>query len=151
VPIVKPLDNTPIPPLIDHIGWQLWQAAHQWKDQFDSAMIAEGYVWFREARARVLAVLDLTGTPQGELVARLGMTKQAVQQLVDQLVDEGFVKRLPDPADGRSRIVAYTAKGARLMTDANRVKRKLDRAYRKKLGEAAFSALESALHALNGG
>ena len=143
--IVKKLDDTPMPPLIDHIGWRLWQAAQEWKMRFDDAMVAGGYPVFREARSRVLAVLDFGGTPQGLLAERLGMSKQAVQQLVDQLVDDGFVARHPDPHDGRGRVVTYTALGAQLMTDANRVKRRIDRRYRKTLGEGGFAALESAL------
>jgi DNA-binding MarR family transcriptional regulator len=148
--IVKKLDDQPMPPLIDHIGWRLWQAAQAWKARFDHAMVAEGYLVFREARSQVLAVLDFDGTPQGVLTERLGMSKQAVQQLVDQLVDDGYVERRPDPADGRGRVVRYTARGAQLMTDANRVKRRIDRSYRKTLGAEGFVALEGALSRLIG-
>lgn len=147
--IVKALDEVVMPELLDHIGWQLWQAAHAWKDRFDDAMVAEGYGWFREAKAKVFAVLDFGGTPQALIAERLGVTKQAVQQLVDQLVDDRFVERRTDPDDARGRIVCYTARGAQLMKDANRVKKRLDRAYRRRLGPDAFAALESALRVLN--
>ena len=150
MPIVKALDHMVMPELLDHIGWQLWQAAGGWKERFDDAMVAAGYPWFREARARVFGVLDFEGTPQILLAERLGVTKQAVQQLVDQLVEAGFVERRIDPTDARGRIVCYTASGARLMTDANRIKKRLDRAYRRKLGPEAFDALVETLHTLNG-
>ena len=148
--IVKKLDDISMPPLIDHIGWRLWQAAHAWKEQFDDAMVAAGYPVFREARARVLAVLDFAGTPQGVLTDRLGMSKQAVQQLVDQLVDDGLVVRRADPLDGRGRVVCYSARGARLMTEANRVKRRIERAYKKSLGAGRYAALADALEQLAG-
>jgi DNA-binding MarR family transcriptional regulator len=151
VSIVKPLDEVVMPELLDHIGWQLWAAAHAWKDRFDDAMVAEGYGWFRDAKAKVFAVLDFGGTPQALIAERLGITKQAVQQLVDQLVDDRFVERRTDPDDARGRIVFYTSRGAQLMKDANRVKKRLDRAYRRRLGRDAFAALESALHVLNTG
>lgn len=149
VPIVKPLDDVVMPELLDHIGWQLWQAAHTWKDRFDDAMVAEGYGWFREAKARVFGVLDFGGTAQAVIAARLGISKQAVQQLIDQLENDRFVERRIDPADARGRIVHYTARGAQLMKDANRVKKRLDRAYRRQLGPDAFDALQSALGILN--
>lgn len=149
MPIVKVLDNVEMPELIDHIGWQLWRAAGGWKERFDNAMIAAGYPWFREARARVFSVLDFEGTPQAVLAERLGVTKQAIQQLVDQLVENGYVERLVDPDDARSRIVVYTASGARLMTDANRIKTRLHRTYRRKLGPGAFDALIATLNTLN--
>ncbi len=146
--IVKKLDDIRMPPLIDHIGWRLWQAAQAWKQRFDDAMVAEGYPVFREARSQVLSALDFAGTPQGLLAERLGMSKQGVQQLVDQLVDDGYVERRPDPSDGRGRVVRYTERGAQLMTDANRVKRRIDRSYRKTLGPEGFGALETALSQL---
>lgn len=149
MPLVKQLDDPPMPPLIDHIGWRLWQAAQAWKVRFDDAMVAEGYPVFREARSQVLAVLDFSGTPQLALAGRLGMSKQAVNQLIDQLVEDDLVERRAEPSDRRSRIVCYTARGAQLMTDANRVKRRLDRDYRKRLGDKSYVALESALKQLN--
>ena len=152
--LVKRLDDLAspgprMPKLIDHIGFDLWQAAHRWKDEFDSAMIDEGYPWFRDARSRVLSVLDFRGTAQADVITRLGMTKQAVQQLVDQLVDDGILERRADASDRRGRILVFTAAGARLMSDANRVKLRLARAYRRKLGDVAFEALSSALKRLN--
>jgi DNA-binding MarR family transcriptional regulator len=152
--IVKSLDDhrqPALPELLDHIGWQLWQAAQGWKARYEAAMIAEGYSWFGEARARIFGALDQGGLPQGVLADRLQITKQAVQQLIDQLEDDGFVRRVPDPSDGRGRVVHYTAKGAQLLRDANQIKKRLDRSYRRRLGESAYTALESALRVLNAG
>ena len=148
--IVKSLDDIQMPPLLDHIGWQLWQAAHTWKDRFDSAMVDEGYPWFREGRSRILGVMEFGGTPQAVLADRLGLSKQAVQQFIDQLVDEGYLERRADPDDGRNRIVHFTADGARLMSDANRVKKRIDKAYQRTLGPRGYAALSAALHTLNG-
>ena len=152
--LVKRLDDRAspgprMPKLIDHIGFDLWQAAHRWKGEFDAAMVDEGYPWFRDARSRVLSVLDFKGTAQADVVVRLGMTKQAVQQLLDQLVDDGILERQEDETDRRGRILVFTAAGARLMADANRVKLRLARAYRRKLGDVTFEALSSALKRLN--
>jgi DNA-binding MarR family transcriptional regulator len=146
--IVKNLDDVGMPPLIDHVGWRLWQAAQAWKERFDAAMVEQGYPVFREARSRVLAVLDFGGTPQADLAHRLGMSKQAVQQLVDQLVNDGFVERVVAPVDGRSRVVRYTTSGAQLMTKANAVKRRIERGYRKTLCADAYAALDATLEKL---
>ena len=90
--MVKPLDEI-MPPLLDHAGWRLWRVSRQWKACFDAGMRARGYPWFGEARSNVIGYLERSGLPQSELVKRMGLSKQAVQQLVDELVADGIVER----------------------------------------------------------
>src|SRR5918995_1717271 len=46
-------------------------------------------------------------------LARLGgMTKQSVGELVDDLVDRGYVERIPDPEDRRAKLICLTERGA---------------------------------------
>ena len=47
------------------------------------------------------------------LVAELGVTKQAVSQLVEALVTLGYLRRDDDPGDRRRQVVALTALGER--------------------------------------
>ena len=71
----------------------------------DAAMAARGHGWMAEARGAVVGHLRPGGMSQSVLPAAMGISKQAVQQLVDELVAEGIVERIPDPADGRGKIV----------------------------------------------
>lgn len=67
-----------------------------------------------EARAAHLAVfphLDLDGTRVTELARRMGVTKQAVSQVIDELEQMGIVERRPDPDDGRAKRVVFTDAG----------------------------------------
>ena len=52
-----------------------------------------------------------SGATATELGRRLGVTKQAAGQMVDELVRLGYVVRGSDPADGRRRIVTLTPRG----------------------------------------
>jgi DNA-binding MarR family transcriptional regulator len=145
--MVKKLDDN-YPELIDHIGWRLWNATALWKEAFDAGMVARGYPWFAEARSAVFAHLGRKGMRQSVLVKRMQLSKQAVQQLVDELVADGIAERLPDPEDGRGKIVMLTAVGNRAARVANEVKRELDAEARVKLGDEGFEALMSALRKL---
>lgn len=145
--MVKKLDDS-YPELIDHVGWRLWNAAARWKEAFDAGMVARGYPWYAEARSGVLVHVGGKGIRQSALVRRMRLSKQAVQQLVDELVADGIVERLPDPADARGRIVVLTAAGNRLARVANEVKRELDAEARHKLGDEGFEALMIALRRL---
>ena len=147
--MVKPLDDISYPEPIDHIGWRLWRLAWAWKARFEAEMMGLGHAWFSEARSAVLAHLGPKGTPQSSLPGRMGLTKQAVQQLVDGLVRDGIVERRPDPDDRRGRIVALTPAGLAVMADADTVKRRIEADYRDLLGAGRFDGLSRALDELH--
>ncbi|MEO1016221.1 MAG: MarR family transcriptional regulator [Pseudomonadota bacterium] len=134
--------------LIDHIGWRLWQAAADWKARFVEEMVRAGHGWYAEARSSVIPYIGAEGTKQVDIVREMGLTKQAVQQLVDDLEQEGIVTRQPDPADRRRKIVVFTEKGRRARQDANAVKRKIEAEYRQELGDDNFDRLFNILEQL---
>ncbi len=146
--MVKRLDQNEFPELLDHVGIRLWRAAWAWKAKFDAGMVAMGHGWFAQARSGLLAYMGRKGTRQADLVTRSGLTKQAVQQFVDELVADGIVERIPDPADGRGRIVVFTERGRKVLGDANTVKRRVEAEFRTALGPTRFRQLMEALQRL---
>lgn len=138
------------PPLLDHIGWRLWCASQRWQTEFNRAMVAAGYGWFGEARAALIPHIARTGTGQTELSQRLGLSKQAVQQLIDGLVADGIVRRRAHATDARARQVCFTRQGLAVLARANAVKQRLEDGYRQRLGTEAFDAFGRALDALAG-
>jgi len=46
-----------------------------------------------------------------DLAAALGCSRPAATQLVDRLEREGLVERLPDPHDGRAKVLRLTERG----------------------------------------
>jgi DNA-binding MarR family transcriptional regulator len=142
------LDDKFAPALIDHVGWRLWRLARLWKDEFDAEMVRRGYPWITEARGAIIGQLRPGGLPQSALSAALGVSKQAVQQFVDELVAEGAVERVPDPDDGRGKIVRLTARGVASITDGNAVKREIERRYRRRAGAERFAVLQEVLEEL---
>lgn len=138
------------PALIDHVGWRLWRLARLWKAEFEAEMLARGYPWVREARGAVVGHLRPGGRPQSELAGLLGVSKQAVQQFVDELVGEGAVDRIVDPADARGRIVRLTRRGVAFIEEGNAVKREIEARYGRQLGARRLDALNAALDELAG-
>ena len=142
------LDENGPPTLIDHVGWRLWRLARQWKVEFDAEMLGRGFPWITEARGAVIGQLRPGGLPQSALTAALRISKQAVQQQVDELVAEGAVERVPDPEDGRGKIVRLTRRGVASIVEGNEVKRAIEQRYIAQIGERKFAALNDALDAL---
>jgi len=136
------------PGLIDHVGWRLWRAARAWKAEFDARMAEAGFGWFTEARSGLLASVGAKGASQAALAEALGVSKQAVQQMVDELVAEGAVRRVTDERDARVRVVVLTPKGVAAARAANEAKRAIEADYRRRLGGASLKALREALAAI---
>jgi DNA-binding MarR family transcriptional regulator len=65
----------------------------------------------REAHTALFPHLDFEGIRLTDLAARVGVTKQAVGQLVDDLVRLGMVERVADPSDKRAKRVRFSRRG----------------------------------------
>ena len=146
--MVKKLDDDAFPPLIDHIGWRIGRLFSQWKAEFDAEMVARGHGFMAEARGAVIGNLRPDGAPQTAIAAAMGISKQAVQQLVDELEREGVVARVPNPADARGKLVVLTARGAEAIREGNRVKREIEARYQERLGAEKFEQMADALEQL---
>jgi len=70
--------------------------------EFDDLRITHGCV-FRYVRE--------TGMRLTEIAERANVTKQSAGEIVDDLVELGYVEREPDPADRRAKLVCLTARG----------------------------------------
>lgn len=146
--MVKKLDDNSFPPLIDHVGWRIGRLFAQWKGEFDAEMIRRGHGFMAEARGAVIGHLRPDGAPQAAVAQALGISKQAVQQLVDELEAEGVVRRVANPADARGKLVVLTARGAEAIRAGNEVKREIEARYRLRLGAERFAVLMEALEML---
>lgn len=70
-----------------------------------------GLEGLRPAHTALFPHLDLEGTRPSTLAERLGVTKQAVAPLVDELVDMGVLRKDRDPADGRAVLLRFSNEG----------------------------------------
>ena len=83
------------------------------------ARLAErGHPEVRAAHSAVFQYLDDTGTTVSALADRAQMTKQAMAELVHHLEAHGYVRRVPDPADRRAKLVLATERGREVLAIA---------------------------------
>ncbi|WP_424139849.1 MarR family winged helix-turn-helix transcriptional regulator [Roseomonas chloroacetimidivorans] len=94
-----------------NIGRLLNQAVHRFESRILVLLEEQGFTGVRLAHINVTRNLDVEGTRATELASRASMTKQAMGELIEQCVGLGLVRREPDPADGRAKIIRFTASG----------------------------------------
>ncbi len=102
----------------------------------------------RAAHTTLLPHIDLDGTRLSELSRRVGISKQAVGQLVDDLEEFGTCVRKPDPADGRAKLVCFSEAGKRHLLDGLALLRQLEGDLASELGERRMREFHRTLTAL---
>jgi len=94
------------------------RAAQSMVEELVQRLAAAGYGDLPAAYHPVFENIDQGGTRLTVLAARAGMTHQSMGELVSTLELRGYVERVPDPADGRARLVRLTAEGRRMVRTA---------------------------------
>jgi DNA-binding MarR family transcriptional regulator len=78
--------------------------------QIVEGVVGAGYPQ-KPKHSAVFAQISSHGSRLTELARRANMTPQAMGELVDELVDMGYLVRRPDPADGRAKLIVLTKRG----------------------------------------
>jgi DNA-binding MarR family transcriptional regulator len=102
----------------------------------------------RSAHTALLPHLSSEGVRGAELAKKLGVTKQAVSQLLTELEEWGVVEQVADPLDGRAKLVRFTAKGEKGVLHGLAVLGELERELSDKIGKRRMQELHTALLAL---
>ena len=91
------------------------RAVWQWlRDQMYAGVVAAGYDDLSAAHVGLWRYPGLEGLRPSQLADRVGITKQSVNDLLGHLEQHGYLSRVPDPSDGRGRVIRLTSKGRRL-------------------------------------
>lgn len=110
-----------------------------------------GYPDVRPGHAALFMTIDRrTGTRLTELARRAHMSKQGMMLLVDELEERGYVRRVPDPEDGRAKLVRLTARGRNYVAEARRAMAAVEARARRELGWRRYAAFRAALEELVG-
>lgn len=80
----------------------------------------------RPVHGMAFQALKGPGATATELAERLGVTKQAAGQLVDDLERRGYVRRTPHPGGGRKKLVVLTEAATAHLEAAGRVLHELE-------------------------
>lgn len=106
----------------------LLSGLHDWADLATRQSMEQTRHFVQEnglsfAQANSLLFLDRVGeTNINSLAAHLGVTKAAVSQMVDRLVESGLVNRREDARDRRSKLISLTEEGHALTTESCRAR-----------------------------
>ena len=110
-----------------------------------AGLAAAGFDDLTPAQARVFQRIAPGGSRLTDLAAQTGITKQSVGFLVDQLERAGYVERVPDPADGRARLVRVAERGARSVEASRGIVAQVEAEWTAHLGAPRMARLRDIL------
>ncbi|HXI01709.1 MAG TPA: MarR family winged helix-turn-helix transcriptional regulator [Candidatus Saccharimonadales bacterium] len=103
---------------------------------------------FRDLRLPHMAVLQYPGPDgrrPGELAERAGMSKQAMNRLLQSLERLGYVRRHDSSESGRARIVRFTKRGSAAWGRIHEILADIEAEWQATLGERDFTRLKKLL------
>lgn len=81
--------------------------------QTGERLAEHGYGDLRPMHLLVIERLVLSEVRATELAETIGLTKQATGQILDRMDELGYLRRVPDPSDGRAKVLELTDRGRR--------------------------------------
>ncbi|HTJ45451.1 MAG TPA: MarR family transcriptional regulator [Kofleriaceae bacterium] len=109
---------------------------------------ASGAKGLRLAHTQLFPHITSDGIRLTELAARLEISKQAVGPLIDELVAQKVVERIPDPDDKRAKLIRWTQRGRRALLHGMTVLDRLERDLAHQIGARRMTELADTLDAL---
>lgn len=108
-------------------------------------LAAAGFDDLTPAQARVFQRIAPGGSRVTDLAEQAGITKQSAGFLVDQLERAGYVDRVPDPSDGRARLVRVAERGARSVQVSRGIVAQVEAEWTARLGARRMAQLRGIL------
>ena len=110
---------------------------------------ATAYSDIRVSHGCVFGTIDPEGTRLTDLAERAHMTKQSVGEVASDLEQRGYVERVPDPSDGRAKIIRLTERGRNAQAIGRGLIDDIEREWAERFGAERIDALREALEIIS--
>lgn len=125
---------------------QLLMRAFYWVDEgLQNGLKGEGWPSITRAQSMVFVNIGEGVTRPSEIAAKLGVTRQAVHQTINELVAMDLIKLVPDETDRRAKKVIFTDQGMLLGQAAIVTLQRVEQTLTERLGSDLAAGLRQAL------
>jgi len=118
--------------------------------ELSKRVAAAGFPDIRMSHGCVFGNIEPDGSRLTELADRAGMTKQTVGEVASDLEQRGYLERVPDPTDGRAKIIRLTDRGRLARTVGGRLIDDIECEWGERFGVERVGALREVLESITG-
>jgi len=120
--------------------------AYYWMDEsLQNGLQEAGYLPRTRTQTMILINIADGVTRAAELARVLGVSRQAIQQQINELERDDLVTQIPDPDDRRANRIVFSERGSQLINAALASLREAEQALGARIGYERLSQLRSAL------
>lgn len=126
--------------MLDLMRTYLW-----FDEQLRSRLAERGWGAISRSQSLVLTHIANGVSRASRIAENLGVTRQAMSQLLSDMEARGLIELQPDPFDRRAQLVQFAAAGTAIREDAQQALRELERDMEAALGSDRMRDLREAL------
>jgi len=130
------------------LGVSLFIPYRYTEDRVFRALQDAGFDDWTLSQCRVFQRVSPDGSRLTDLADQAQMTKQSASVMVDQLEHLGYVRRIPDPTDGRARLIVFEERGWQAVEVARGTLDEIFSEWKAYLGTRNFTLLRQILDQL---
>jgi len=123
-------------------------AYNDFSEELHRRVAAAGFGDIRPGHGCVFGNIDPEGSRLTDMAERARMTKQSVGEVASDLERRGYLERLPDPSDGRVKIIRLTERGREAQRIGRQLIEEIEREWAERYGEGEIAALRAMLEAI---
>jgi DNA-binding MarR family transcriptional regulator len=134
----KTRNRLPLPGLMEVVEEALFA-------EFRAELVEAGYGDIRPTHGCIFRFIREEPLRLTELASLAGMTKQSIGEVIDNLVQLGYVKRVPDPQDRRAKLICLTERGEEAQKTGRRLFAKVEQRWADRYGPDRIAQLRDLL------
>lgn len=119
--------------------------ARQGAERLRADFADQGMAGLRPLHALLLIPLLGGGRHASDLAETLGVSRQAVAQVVTRLEGDGYLTRITDPGDARARLICLTPRGRAALRTMRASARAVEDDWRERLGAGQLASFRDML------
>lgn len=120
--------------------------AYYWMDEsLQNGLQQAGYRPRTRTQTMILIHISNGVSRAAELARALGVSRQAIQQQINDLEQDDIVTQIPDPTDKRANRIIFSQRGSELIQQAMETLRESEQALTTRIGYERVNQLRGAL------
>jgi DNA-binding MarR family transcriptional regulator len=123
----------------------LLRAVYWFDEALQAALAARGWNSVTRSQSLVLCNIAAGIDRASQLARNLGVSRQAMSQMLSEMRAQGLVVMKPDRTDRRAQVVGFSEDSAPIRDDAMRILRLIEDELATHLGSRRFEALVNAV------
>lgn len=117
-------------------------------EELGSRVADTPYSDIRITHGCVFGNIEPDGSRLTDLAERAHMTKQSVGEVATELERRGYLERVPDPSDGRAKIIRLTERGRQAQALGRGIIDEIEQEWAERFGAERVAVLRDALEAI---